>query len=70
MGNRISKKPVLAIVVDGFHYHKPDTFQYDRDRIKDRFLKRYDIPLLCFATNGSAEMAQIEQALDGYEKSR
>jgi hypothetical protein len=38
--------------------------------MKDRILERYDIPLLRFATNGSAETAQIEQALDGYEKSR
>jgi hypothetical protein len=30
--NRISKKPVLAIEVDGFHFHKPGTAQYDRER--------------------------------------
>lgn len=66
--NRISKKTVLAIEVDGFHYHKPGTQQYERDRMKDHILNLYGIPLLRFTTNGSEEMKQIEQALDEYEK--
>lgn len=68
--NRISKKPILAIEVDGFHYHKPGTLQYEHDRMKDHILELYGIPLLRFATNGSGEMAKIRQALDEYEKSR
>lgn len=68
--NQISKKPVLAIEVDGFHYHKTGTPQYERDRMKNHILELYGIPLLRFATNGSGEMAQIEQALDEYEKRR
>lgn len=66
--NRISKKPVLAIEVDGFHYHKPGSLQHERDRMKDHILNLYGIPLLRFATNGSEEIEQIERALDGYEK--
>ncbi|WP_425802364.1 AAA domain-containing protein [Desulfitobacterium sp. Sab5] len=68
--NRISKKPILAIEVDGFHYHKPGTPQYEHDRMKDHILELYRIPLLRFATNGSGEMAKIRQALDEYEKRR
>lgn len=68
--NRISKKPVLAIEVDGFHYHKTGMTQYKRDRMKNHVLELYGITLLRFATNGSGEMAQIEQALDEYEKRR
>ncbi len=68
--NRISKKPVLAIEVDGFHYHKTGTTQYKRDQMKNRVLELYGITLLRFATNGSGEIAQIEQALDEYEKRR
>lgn len=68
--NRISKKPILAIEVDGFHYHKPGTLQYEHDRMKDHILELYGISLLRFATNGSGEMAKIGQALDEYEKSR
>lgn len=68
--NRISKKPVLAVEVDGFHYHKNGMPQYKRDQMKNHVLELYGIPLLRFATNGSGEMAQIEQALDEYEKRR
>lgn len=66
--NRISKKPVLAIEVDGFHNHKFGTVQYERDRMKDHILSVYKIPLLRLPTNGSAEMEKIKQALDKYEK--
>lgn len=68
--NQISKKPVLAIEVDGFHYHKPGTQQYGRDRMKDYILKLYEIPLLRFPTNGSEERAKIEQFLAECENSR
>ena len=67
---RISKKPVLAIEVDGFHYHKKGTQQYERDKVKDRIFSAYGIPLLRFATNGSDEVRQIRQALDEYKNSR
>ena len=68
--NRISKKPILAIEVDGFHYHKPGTPQYENDRMKDHILELYGIPLLRFPTNGSGETEKVKQALDEYEKSR
>ncbi|RPF41983.1 superfamily I DNA and/or RNA helicase [Hydrogenoanaerobacterium saccharovorans] len=64
----ISKKPVLAIEVDGFHYHKRGTAQYERDRMKDRILKLYGIPLLRFPTNGSGEIEQVAHFLNEYEK--
>ena len=68
--NRINKKPVLAIEVDGFHNHKPGTRQYERDRMKDHILDLYGIPWLRFVTNGSEEMKKIGQALDEYERRR
>lgn len=67
---RISKKPVLAIEVDGFHYHKQGTPQYDRDRMKDHILRLYGIPILRFPTNGSGEIEKIAQALDAYAKTK
>lgn len=57
--NKLSKKPVLAIEVDGFHYHKNGTRQAERDQIKNRILDLYHIPLLRFATNGSGEKAKL-----------
>ena len=62
--NRISKEPVLAIEVDGFHFHKPGTVQYHRDRMKDNILKLYNIPLLRLPTNGSGEIELIAAELD------
>jgi len=64
--NKISKMPVLAIEVDGFSYHKPETKQHKRDEIKNRILELYGIPLLRFPTNGSEECMKIEQFLSTY----
>lgn len=62
--NRISKKPVLAIEVDGYAYHKADTVQSSRDLLKDHILDLYEIPLLRFKTNGSGEKEKIMDKLD------
>lgn len=62
--NRISKKPVLAIEVDGYGYHKEDTVQASRDLLKDHILKLYEIPLLRFKTNGSCEKEEIIEMLE------
>lgn len=62
--NKISKKPVLAIEVDGFAYHQNGGEQQQRrDRLKDSILKKYNIPLLRLPTNGSQERLRIEKAL-------
>ena len=62
--NRISKKPVLAIEVDGYEYHKEDTVQASRDLLKNHILEVYEIPLLRFETNGSGEKEKIVEMLD------
>ena len=62
--NRISKKPVLAIEVDGYEFHKKDTVQASRDLLKDRIMDLYEIPLLRFKTNGSSEREKIAGMLD------
>lgn len=61
--NRISKKPVLAIEVDGYVYHKQDTIQASRDSMKNRIMELYEIPLLRLKTNGSEEKEKIEEKL-------
>lgn len=61
--NRISKKPVLAIEVDGFYYHKNGTAQAERDKMKNHILDLYEIPYLRFATNGSNEKAKLVEKL-------
>ncbi len=62
--NRISKKPVLAIEVDGYEYHKKDTVQASRDLLKNHIMELYEIPLLRFMTNGSGEKEKIIEVLD------
>jgi len=66
--NKISKKPVFAVEVDGFHYHKDGTRQKQRDKMKDRIFELYNLPLLRFSTTGSGEKKKIEQMLMEYEK--
>lgn len=61
--NRMSKKPIFAIEVDGFHYHKEGSKQHERDRMKDRILELYGIPLVRFSTTGSGEKERFEQML-------
>ena len=62
--NRISKKPVLAIEVDGYEYHKEDTVQASRDLLKNHILEVYEIPLLRFKTNGSGEREKLIDILN------
>ena len=62
--NRISKKPVLAIEVDGYEYHKEDTVQASRDFLKNHILELYEIPLLRFKTNGSGEREKLIEILN------
>ncbi len=62
--NRISKKPVLVIEVDGYKYHKKGTVQASRDLLKNHILELYQIPLLRFKTNGSGEKEKIIEMLE------
>ncbi len=61
--NKVSKKPVLAIEVDGYSHHKEGTIQHERDKLKNHILELYNIPLLRFATNGSGEREVLIQKL-------
>ena len=53
--NKVSKKPVLAIEVDGQAYHKEGTVQAERDSMKNHILELYGIPIIRCKTNGSGE---------------
>ncbi len=61
--SKISKKPLLAIEVDGYAYHKKGTRQAERDGMKDHILSLYSLPLLRFSTNGSREKERLTKAL-------
>lgn len=61
--NRVSKRPVLAVETDGYRFHKQGTRQSERDRMKDRILDRYGLPLLRLSTTGTDEEAKIHTQL-------
>lgn len=60
----IDKKPILAVEVDGYEYHKEGTKQAERDRRKDEIMKKYEFPIIRFATNGSGEKEKLEEVLN------
>ncbi len=62
--NSVTKKPLLAIEVDGYNYHKADSKQGARDRLKNHILNVYELPLLRFKTNGSGEQEIMRKMLD------
>lgn len=64
--NRISKTPVLAIEIDGANFHKQESVQAERDRMKDCILERYGIDYVRFSTKGSNEREQLESKLNAY----
>lgn len=59
----VSHKAKLAIEVDGTQYHKGESAQGQRDRIKDSILETIGLPLLRLSTAGSGEKEKIAQAL-------
>ena len=61
--NRVTKRPVLAIEVDGASYHLPGTRQGERDEMKNGILARCGIELLRLRTDGSREREALERAL-------
>jgi hypothetical protein len=61
--NKMDKKLVIAIEVDGYYFHREGTEQQKRDKIKDKILCKYDIPLIRFNTTGSGEKEILENKI-------
>lgn len=61
--NKMDKKLLLAIEVDGYFYHKEGTKQQERDKIKERILQKYGIPLIRLSTIGSNEEKIVEDKI-------
>jgi len=66
--NKITKKVILAIEVDGYKYHKKGTRQAQRDKMKNHILEVCSIPLLRFSTTGSGEKEKIISQLNELQK--
>ena len=59
----MEKKPILAIEVDGFKYHKQNSKQIERDQIKNTILEKTRLPLLRLSTTGANEEEQIKNKI-------
>lgn len=62
--NRVSKRAILAIEVDGYAFHQKETAQAKRDLLKNHIFELYYIPLLRFTTTGSGEREKIINMLN------
>lgn len=62
---KVDKSLLLAVEVDGFDYHKDGTRQHERDKMKNRILEKYHIPVIRFSTVGSGEREKLINTLIG-----
>lgn len=62
--NKMDKKPILAIEVDGFKYHKQNFKQINRDQIKNIILEKIGLPLLRLSTTGANEEEHIKSKIN------
>ena len=62
--SKISKRPILAIEVDGFHYHKEGTEQAERDKKKNEALKHMGIPLWRLNSKDAITAEDFENYID------
>jgi len=51
--NKMNKRPVMAIEIDGVSYHTDGSIQAERDLMKNSILEKYALPLLRIRTNES-----------------
>jgi RecA/RadA recombinase len=68
--NKLGKRPVLGIEVDGFEYHKRGTLQAERDKLKDEILRKYNFPILRFKTNESNEKVKLTSKLNEIQQEK
>lgn len=62
--NKLDKFPVLAIEVDGYQFHEMNSYQKERDSLKDSILAKLNLPLIRFRTTGSGERDKLKKAMD------
>lgn len=62
--NKMSRKPILAIEVDGVFFHEQKDKQMERDIKKNSILEKVGIPILRLKTNESNEKNRIILAIE------
>lgn len=61
--NKLDKRPLLVVEVDGYAFHDNNPKQLNRDKMKDAILEKYGIPILRIKTNESGEEAKLRNKL-------
>lgn len=61
--NKVDKRPILVVEVDGYTYHANNPKQLERDKMKDDILRKYGIPILRIKTNESGEERKLNDKL-------
>lgn len=65
--NKMNKLPVLVIEVDGHQFHANNPTQLKRDKMKDRILNKYNIPVIRMKTTGNEEKQVLREKLMNIE---
>lgn len=66
--NKLNKTPVIAIEVDGATYHKADSKQATRDKLKNVIFEKYNLPLIRFNTKDDVSSNVILEKFKLYLK--
>lgn len=66
--NNLGKVPVLGIEVDGFEFHKEESTQSKRDKMKNEILDKYHFPILRFDTKERNEKVKLIGMLEELQK--
>lgn len=61
--NKLNKTPVLAIEVDGATYHKADSRQAMRDKLKNAIFEKYSLPLIRFSTKDNVTSRSVSEKI-------
>lgn len=64
--NKLDKRMILGIEVDGYEYHKEGTKQSNRDKLKNSIFNKYDVPLIRLNTTGSNEKEILRKKIESY----
>lgn len=65
--NSLTKQPLQTIEVDGWHFHKDNEVQQNRDRIKNQALEKYNMRPHRILTTDTTNVETIKQILQRYE---
>lgn len=61
---RVTRRPVLAIEVNGFEFHENRADRRAKDKLKESIMRKKGLQLLPLSTTGSGEESRIREALE------